>query len=111
MCDVIEDTKHMFCECMKVTSVKDYFKKLLIIICNIDSRNMNKILHLGVAGHLNKDTNTAVILTTSYISTVWFNRGNNVQIQPSLYQKSILKHKRLLYIILKNKMIELFTIF
>ena len=88
MCDIIEDTKHMFCECMKVTSVKDYFKKLLIIICNIDSRNMNKILHLGVAGHLNKDTNTAVILTTSYI---------------------FLKHKRLLYIILKNKMIELFS--
>ena len=99
----------MFCECIKVTVVKNYFKKLLRIICNIDSRNMNKILHLDIAGHSKKDTNTAVVLTTSYISTVWFNRGNNVQIQPSLYQTSILKHKRLLSIILNTKIIELFS--
>ena len=54
LCDVIEDTKHMFCECIKVTVVKNYFKKLLRIICNIDSRNMNKILHLDIAGHYKK---------------------------------------------------------
>ena len=110
LCDVIEDTKHMFCECIKVTLVKDYFKRLLRIICNIDSRNMNKILHLDIVGHSNKDTNTAVVLTTSYISTIWFNRGNNVQIRPSLYQTSILKHKTLLSIILKNKMTKLFSV-
>ena len=87
----------------------NHFNNLLRNICNIECRDMNKILHLDIKAQSKQDTNTAVVLTTSYISTIWFNRGNNVQIRPSLYQTSILKHKRLLSIILKNKMIKLFS--
>ena len=99
----------MFQECIKVTLINNYFNNLLRNICNIESRDMNKILHLDINAQSKKDTNTAIILTTSYISTVWYNRGNIAQLQPSFFQTSILKHKSLLSIILKNKMIEIFS--
>ena len=99
----------MFCECIKVNLISNYFKRLLRNICGIECTNINNILHLDVRAKSKKDTNSAVILTTSYISTVWFNRAGNAPIQPSLYQTSILKHKNMLSMILNQKMIEIFS--
>ena len=98
----------MFSECTKLNLLITYFKHLLRNICGIECGNINKTLHLDIC-QSKKDTNTAIILTTSYISTVWYNRGNIAQLQPSFFQTSILKHKSLLSIILKNKMIEIFS--
>ena len=109
LCNVNEDTKHMFYECYKVEMIKDYFENLIWIICGIDRPNINKILHLDIKAQSKKETNSAIILTTAYISTIWYNRVNNVQIHPSIYQTSILKHKTLLSLVLKNKMNEIFS--
>ena len=109
ICHVYEDAKHMFSECIKVNLVSDYFKTLLRSLCGIECRDMNTILHLDIKARTKKDTNSAVILTTSYISTVWFNRASNTQIQPSLYKTSILKHKNMLSMILNQKMINIFS--
>ena len=109
ICHVNEDIKHMFSECNKVSIVRDYFKVLLKDICGIECRDINKILHLDIKAQSKIDTNTAIILTTSYVSTVWLNRANNAQIQPSMYQRSILKHKNMLSMILNQKMREIFS--
>ena len=109
ICHVYEDAKHMFSECFKVKLVSDYFKSILRNVCGIECRDINPILHLDIKAQSKKETNSAVILTSSYISTVWFNRASNAQIQPSLYQTSILKHKNMLSMILNQKMIEIFT--
>ena len=69
---------------------------------------INKALHLDIKCQSKKDTNTAFILT-SYISTVWFNRASRVQIQPSLYQTSILRHKAMLSMIINQKMSKIFS--
>ena len=109
ICHVNEDIKHMFSECNKVSIVRDYFKVILKYICGIECRDINKILHLDIKAQSKIDTNTAIILTTSYVSTVWLNRANNAQIQPSMYQRSVLKHKNMLSMILNQKMRETFS--
>ena len=109
-CHVCEDKQHMFSDCVKVILIRDYFKDLLRNICGIENICMNKILHLDIKAKSKQDTNTAVILTTAYISTVWLNRSSTTQIQMSHYQTSILRHKNLLSMILKNKMSEIFSI-
>ena len=109
-CNALEDNQHMFSDCFKVIIIRDYFKYLLRNICGIESICMNKTLHLDIKSQSKKDTNTAIILTTAYISTVWFNRSSTSQIQTSHYQTSILRHKTLLSMILKNKMSEIFSI-
>ena len=82
-CHVCEDKQHMFSDCVKVILIRDYFKDLLRNICGIENRCMNKILHLDIKSKSKQDTNTAVILTTAYISTVWLNRSSTTQIQMS----------------------------
>ena len=99
----------MFSECTKLNLLITYFKNLLRNICGIECGNINKTLHLDIKCQSKKDTNTAVILTSSYISTVWFNRASRVQIQPSLYQTSILRHKVMLSMILNQKMCKIFS--
>ena len=90
----------MFSECTKLDIVRDYFKFLLKDICGIECKDITKILHLDIKAQSKIDTNTAVILTASYISTVWNNQANNAQIQLSMYQTSILRHKNMLSMIL-----------
>ena len=106
---VNEDSKHMFSECIKLSLLNTYFKNLLRSLCGIECGNIIKTLHLDIKGQSKKDTNTAIILTSSYISTVWFNRASRVQIQPSLYQTSILRHKVMLSMILNQKMCKIFS--
>ena len=79
-CHVCEDKQHMFSDCVKVILIRDYFKDLLRNICGIENICMNKILHLDIKSKSKQDTNTAVILTTAYISTVWLNRSSTTQI-------------------------------
>ena len=62
----------MFYECIKTSIVLDFFKDTLKNICDIDVIDIKKILHLDIRTGSKQDTNTAVILTTSYVSTVWF---------------------------------------
>ena len=109
VCNVNEDSNHMFSECIKLNLLSNYFKNILRNICGVECVNINKILHLDLKGQTKKDTNTAVILTSSYISTVWFNRASRVQIQPSLYQTQILRHKTMLSMILNQKMNKIFS--
>ena len=47
--------------------------------------NIDRILYLDIKAGSKQDTNTAIILTTSYIATVWFNRDTGTPVQPSLY--------------------------
>ena len=70
----------MFSDGVKVILIRDYFKDLLRNICGIENRCMNKILHLDIKAKSKQDTNTAVVLTTAYISTVWLNRSSTTQI-------------------------------
>ena len=52
---------------------------------------------------------TAIILTVHYISTIWYNRCKNAEINSSLFKANIINHQKLLSLILKEKLQNVFT--
>ena len=99
----------MFLKCKKIQKVLDYFKTILFKVCNITYDNMEQILFLDIKSKSKKHLNTIIILTVQYIATVWYNRARNTHIDPVLFETNIVKHHKLLSLILKEKMDQLFT--
>ena len=87
----------------------DYFKTILFKVCNITYDNMEQILFLDIKSKSKKHLNTIIILTVQYIATVWYNRARNTHIDPVLFETNIVKHHKLLSLILKDEMQLLFT--
>ena len=110
LCNVNEDISHMFTRCIKVRILLRYFGDILKNVCNIDNMDIDRILYLDIKAGSKQDTNTAIILTTSYIATVWFNRDTGTPVQPSLYKSCITRHRTILSMILKQKMKEIFSV-
>ena len=54
--------------------ILSYFEDMMKTFSNIDNMNIDIILHLDIKVGSAQDTNTAIILTPSYIATVWFTR-------------------------------------
>ena len=109
ICDIIEDTNHMFISCRKVINLLNYFKAILNDACNITNLNMENILFLDIKAKTKKELNTATVLTVNYISTVWYNRSRNEHLKPLLIKTNVLKHQMLLSLILKDQMPKIFT--
>ena len=103
LCNVVEDKVHMFIECGKVKDVLQYFKELLFKVCNVKSKGIVNTLHLDFKAK-RKDNNTAVILTSTYIGCIWFNRARVNCIEHHVYKTNLLKHHNILSLILKDKM-------
>ena len=98
-----------FLKCKVIQKVLDYFKTILFKVCNITYDNMEQILFLDIKSKSKKHLNTIIILTVQYIATVWYNRARNTHIDPVLFETNIVKHHKLLSLILKDKMQLLFT--
>ena len=112
LCEINEDKTHMFIECIKVGSLLAFFKTKLKAVCNInniDDVGLDKILHLDFNEISKKDRHAAILLTTAYISTVWFNRDLRTSITLSSYKSTIMKHKYLMSLVLDSKMTEVFS--
>ena len=108
LCNVVEDKVHMFIECRKVKDVLQYFKELLFKVCNVKSKGIVNTLHLDFKAK-RKDNNTAVILTSTYIGCIWFNRARVNCIEYHVYKTNLLKHHNILSLILKDKMSKNFN--
>ena len=98
----------MFVKCKKVKNVFMYFKNLLFELCKIKSKDIVNILHLDFKAK-GRENNTAVILTTTYIGCIWFNRARINCIEDYVYKANLLKHHHVLSIILKDKMVKHFN--
>ena len=109
LCNVIEDNSHMFLKCKKVQGILEYFKIVLENTCNLDNVNIEKILYLDIKLKTKKQMNTVIVMSVHYISTVWYNRCRNFQIDPILLKANIINHQRLLSLILKDRMKLQFT--
>ena len=70
---------------------------------------MEKVLYLDIKAKSKKQLNTTIILTVQYIATVWYNRARNTHIDPVLFETNIVKHHKLLSLMLKDKMELVFT--
>ena len=87
----------------------EYFKTILLKVCNITYDNMEQILYLDIKSKSKKHLNTIIIFTVQYIATIWYNRARDTHIDPVLFETNIVKHHKLLSLILKDKMQLLFT--
>ena len=109
LCNTREDSNHMFLKCKKIQNILEYFKTILLKVCNITYDNMEQILYLDIKSQSKKHLNTIIILTVQYIATVWYNRARDTHMDPVLFETNIVKHHKLLSLILKDKMQLLFT--
>ena len=98
----------MFVECRKVKEVLCYFKETLFKLCKLKNKDIVNILHLDFNAK-GKENNTAVILTTTYIGCIWFNRAKTNCIECHTYKNNLLKHHHILSMILKDKMPKIFN--
>ena len=108
LCNVVEDKVHMFVKCRKVKEVLCYFKEILFKLCKLKKNDIVNILHLDFNAK-EKESNTAVILTTTYIGCIWINRAKVNHIERHIYKNNLLKQHHILSIILKDKMSKIFN--
>ena len=108
-CNIVEDNNHMFLKCKKVKQISDYFKIILSNVCTIEHVNLESMLYLDLKLKTKRQLNTAIILIVHYISTIWYNRGRNVEVDPTLFKARVLNHQRILSLILKDKLKHVFT--
>ena len=109
LCNVSEDNIHMFEKCKKVKLVLDYFRYTLNYICGIENVNLKEMLYLDIKIKNKKKVNTAIVLTSQYISTIWYNRGKSMYVEPNLFKVNILRHQTFLKMVLKERMYQIFT--
>ena len=108
-CNVVEDNIHMFLKCKNIQNTLESFKLTLSNSCNIQNINLEKLIFLDVKLNTKRQLNTAIILTVHYISTVWYNRCRNTELDPTLFKVNVLNHQRLLSLILKDRQQQVFT--
>ena len=78
---MVEDNLHMFSLCSKVKIIVSYFRTIVEYVCDIKSFNMNKVLYLQNIVRNKVQCNTLIVLTSSFISTMWYNRDNDKDIE------------------------------
>ena len=108
-CNIVEDNLHMFGNCQKVQALFGYFLDVLKKVCNIENVNIQNLLYLDTQNIGRQKRNTQVVLTSTFISTIWYNRHTESHIEPSLFRIKLLNHHNMLSNILKEKLNFFFT--
>ena len=75
-CNLVEDNLHMFSVCPKVKLLVLYFRNIVKTICDTQTCNMKDLLYLQNTFSNKLQRNTVVVLTSTFIATVWYNRDN-----------------------------------
>lgn len=107
-CDVEENNMHMFYYCHQIKHLLAWFKKLLVQCLNTNQFSMIKLLFFDTTSFNKKNKNTATILVTDYICTIWNNRDNQCD-KIYLLKKRILKRFQYSQYIFKNKSEQMFS--
>ena len=107
-CNMEDNNLHMFYFCNKIKVVIKYLRVLLQRILNIDNVNLIKLLFLDTTDLTNKDSNSVLAIISSFICTIWYNRGHTGD-KLIIFKKNIMtnivNHKT----IFKNKMPKIFN--
>ena len=106
-CKVPETNKHMVYQCLEIVEVKNFFLRLLEY-CGFSNINMNHLIILDIPKMGKHCKNTTILLTSLYISSIWYGRSNKTGILRSL-KYNIIREKTILEEILRNKFTDVFT--
>ena len=76
-CNIDENNLHMMYYCKNNTVLIQFMKGLIKKCIGRNDVSMIKLLFLDTSGLYKRDSNTAVVLLTKYICTIWYNRDNH----------------------------------
>ena len=89
--------------------VLPYFKIILNDVCGIVNINIKDILYLDIKVRNKKKVNTAIILISQYISTIWYSRDKGMSVEPDFLKGNVMRHQKFLKLVLKERMDQIFT--
>ena len=98
-CNVVEDNIHMFSNCKKVENLVLYFKNVMKLVCDIKSFSMKELLYLQNKASNKLQRNTQIVLTSTFIATIWYNRDNINDIDIANFKMKLLSHFKVLSLI------------
>ena len=105
-CNVPETNKHMMVQCQEISEVKNFLIRLLDHF-EFHNVNVSQLILLDIPKIKKQSKNTVILVTSLYISSIWYGRSNKPRILSSL-KSIILKEKQILEEILKEKFIDVF---
>ena len=86
-----------------------YFRNIVKTICDTQTCNMKDLLYLQNTFSNKLQRNTVVVLTSTFIATVWYNRDNINDIELPNFKIKLLSHFKILSLILRGSMDVWFT--
>ena len=105
-CNVPETNKHMVYQCQEISDAKDFLIRLLghFEFYNV---NMAQLILLDIPKIKKQNKNTVILVTSLYISSIWYGRSNKHRILSTL-KSIIVREKQILEEILKEKFTDIF---
>ncbi|CAL4058740.1 unnamed protein product, partial [Meganyctiphanes norvegica] len=73
-CNVPETNKHMVYQCIEIIEVKNFLIRLLAY-CGYSNVNMTQLIILDIPKMAKNCKNTTILLTSIYISAIWYGRS------------------------------------
>ena len=89
----------MFSRCIKVENLVLYFKNVMKLVCEIKSFSMKDLLYLQNKASNKLQRNTQIVLTSTFIATIWYNRDNISDIDMVNFKMKLLSHFKVLSLI------------
>ena len=96
----------MVLQCLEISTVKDFFIRLLKYF-GVTNINMAQLILLDIPNIGKQRKNTVIFVTSLYISSIWYGRSNKPRIL-NLLISNILREKKILKEILKDKFTDVF---
>ena len=97
-----------FIGCNKIRDLFHFFKNLIYKLFHINNVNIDT-LHFNFNLSNSRSRNSAILLISEYIATIWFNRDVNAHIDVNMYKVRVLRQRQIISIILKDKLGDIFS--
>ena len=110
LCNQEDSIKHKFYDCIVVQGCLCWVRRLIVYLCGINTNqeSLSKFMFFDIPKVNVKVKNTLIIIISSYIACIWYNRNNLDQICYILKAK-IIKDQKLNMKILGDKVHKIFT--
>ena len=108
VCNVEESNIHKFYYCFLVQDCIFMIKRLIFYICGVNFESLLKVLMLDIPKIDKRNVNSLVIIISSYIACVWFNREKLDTIK-ICYKAKFIRDQRMNMKILGAKALKIFS--
>ena len=109
-CDQEDSIKHKFYECIVVQDCLCWVRRLIVYLCGINTNqeSLSQFMSFDIPKVNIKVKNTLIVIISSYVACIWYNRNRLESIYYILKAK-IIRDQKLNRKILGRKMYKIFT--